>query len=73
MKNILIKKHYLNLNPDEIVVYDAALVPYLDLKIQDIISKIIGIRINQGKMCNIILLPLKGAKLLNFSREYILP
>ena len=39
MKNILIKKHYLNLNPDEIDVYGATLVPYLDLKIQDIISK----------------------------------
>ena len=28
-----IKNHYLNLNPDEVDVYDAALVPYLDLKI----------------------------------------
>ena len=66
------KKILQNINPDEVDVYGAALVPYLDLKIQDIISKPIGIRINQGKMCNIILLPLKGAKLLNFSREFIL-
>ena len=65
-----------NVNPDEVVAYGAALVPYLDLKIQDIISKPIGIIINQGKMCNIIPvgtpLPLKGAKILNFSREFTL-
>ena len=63
------KKSLQNINPDEVIVYYAALVPYLDLKIQDIISKPIGIRINQGKKCNIILLPLKGAKMLNFSRD----
>ena len=65
-----------NINPDEVVAYGAALVPYLDLKIQDIISKPIGIVINQGKMCNIIPigtpLPLKGAKILNFYREFTL-
>ena len=27
------KKSLQNINPDEVVVYDAALVPYLDLKI----------------------------------------
>ena len=72
VKKYFNKKSLQNINPDEVVVYDAALVPYLDLKIQEIISKPIGIRINQGKMCDIILLPLKGAKLLNFSREFIL-
>ncbi len=72
VKKYFNKKALQNINPDEIIAQDAALVPYLDLKIQDIISKPIGIRINQGKMCNIILLPLKGAKLLNFSREFIL-
>ena len=65
-----------NVNPDEVVAQGAALVPYLDLKIKDIITKPIGIRINKGKMCKIIPigtpLPLKGAKILNFNREFTL-
>ena len=65
-----------NINTDEVVAYGAALVPYLNLKIQDIISKPIGIRINKGKMCKIIPigtpLPLKGAKILNFYKEFTL-
>ncbi len=48
MKNIL-KKHYLNLNPDEVDVFGAALVPYLDLKIQDIISKLIELDLIKEK------------------------
>ena len=76
VKNYFNREPLQNINPDEVVAYGAALVPYLDLKIQDIISKPIGIIINQGKMCNIIPigtpLPLKGAKILNFSREFTL-
>ena len=38
-----------NINPDEVVAYGAALVPYLDLKIQDIISKPIELELIKEK------------------------
>ena len=76
VKNYFNKQPLQNINPDEVVAYGAALVPYLDLKIKDIITKPIGIRINNGKMCNIIpintVLPIKGGKKLIFSREFTL-
>ena len=63
-----------NINPDEVVAYGAALVPYLNLKIQDIISKPIGIKINHGIMCNIIpvgtVLPFQGSKNFTYSRTF---
>ena len=63
-----------NINPDEVVAKGALQSIYSKIHIHDILSKSIGIEINNGKMDIIIpagtILPQKNSKLLSFNKLY---